>query len=276
MRPLVRKLLLGASFGIFADMRASIRKTLTLAVIGLGFLTVAKVTLSRHGAKQSALPPFNQYQNLAVRKMAFVDYLLPIANRINQHILHTRSKIIRLFNQTTPLRTTEKTWLTRIAHQYGLKTFALDAWQDRVALLNRVDVVPNSLLLAQAANESAWGTSRFAQQGNNLFGQWCFKKGCGIVPRQRPQGANYEVKVFNSPQASVNAYIHNLNTNHHYRYFRQLRLAERNQYQSLNGASLAEGLGRYSQLGTRYITMLQTIISHNRLAQYDRKLPSSR
>ncbi len=131
-------------------------------------------------------------------------------------------------------------------------------------LAKRVDVVPVELALAQAANESAWGTSRFARQGNNFFGQWCYTSGCGIVPTRRNAGATHEVKAFDSPGASVRAYIHNLNTAKAYQPLRGIRLHLRRNKQPLDAMIMASGLSGYSERGAAYVKNIRTIIRRNR------------
>jgi len=133
----------------------------------------------------------------------------------------------------------------------------------------KIDKIPVSLALAQAANESAWGTSRFARDGHNYFGQWCYTPGCGLVPKQRAQSATHEVKRFSHPFASVKSYLHNLNTHAAYRNFRQMRAQQRAQKQSLDSIRLAQGLKQYSQRGLAYVEELQAMIRYNQLTQFD-------
>ena len=152
-----------------------------------------------------------------------------------------------------------------LANTYNIKHWNINQPHDWNMLLNRIDIVPTSMLLAQAANESAWGTSRFAQQGNNLFGQWCFSPGCGIVPKQRAAGRIYEVQKFPSVLASVQAYILNLNTNTHYQAFRQARAQLRTQGKPISGYALADGLRHYSQRGKAYVSDIRYIIVANQL-----------
>jgi Bax protein len=142
-------------------------------------------------------------------------------------------------------------------------------------LLWRVDVIPPSLVLAQAASESAWGTSRFAQDGNNFFGQWCFKRGCGFVPASRRPTANHEVKSFASIEDAVHAYFMNLNTYPSYQYLRVIRQQLRNKEQPIDGISLSEGLGSYSERGDAYIKELRTMIYKNDLLTRDHNITPS-
>jgi Bax protein len=133
-------------------------------------------------------------------------------------------------------------------------------------------VVPPSLALSQAANESAWGTSRFARSGHNYFGQWCFTTGCGVVPRHRTAGKQHEVAVFASPAAAVASYLHNLNSHPAYQRLREIRLQQRQQHQVVSGLALAAGLEKYSERGEDYIRELRAMIRHNRLSQYDQQV----
>jgi Bax protein len=137
-------------------------------------------------------------------------------------------------------------------------------------LMERVDVIPTSLVLAQAANESAWGMSRFAREANNMFGQWCFDSGCGLVPARRGVNATHEVKAFASIEESVNAYFLNLNTNSSYQEMREMRAQMRAQGRPLDSMVLARGLTRYSQRGMAYVSELQDIIRVNRLGALDK------
>jgi Bax protein len=138
-------------------------------------------------------------------------------------------------------------------------------------LLLKVDVIPASIVLAQAANESAWGTSRFALEGNNVFGQWCFVEGCGIVPNRRVEGATHEVKSFDTIEDAIESYFLNINSHRLYIGFRQERARLRQLGQSLDPFLLVQELGRYSQRGENYIDEVQTMIRQNDLRQRDRR-----
>ena len=154
--------------------------------------------------------------------------------------------------------------MVRLAKQYRIKLKVTDqGFFSR--LLSRVDSLPESLVLAQAANESAWGTSRFARQGNNLFGQWCFKPGCGLVPQARDDEAFHEVAKFSSVQGSINAYFANLNSHPAYEPVREIRGCLRQQQARVTGVALAEGLEQYSSRGYAYIDELQAMIRFNQL-----------
>ncbi|SMF60987.1 Uncharacterized FlgJ-related protein [Alteromonadaceae bacterium Bs31] len=121
------------------------------------------------------------------------------------------------------------------------------------------------MALAQAANESSWGRSRFAIEGHNYFGQWCFKSACGFVPKHRPSEAKHEVRRFSSTRQSVAAYLFNINSHEAYKNLRQLRADLRSSKQPLSGIALAQGLGKYSERGDEYITELREMIRVNGL-----------
>jgi Bax protein len=159
--------------------------------------------------------------------------------------------------------------MLQLSHYYEVPTDDLNDRAFQQLLLRRVDVIPPSLVLAQAANESAWGTSRFAQEGYNLFGQWCYQAGCGLVPDNRRPGDNHEVKSFASVEAAVDAYFQNLNTFPSYQYLRRIRQDLRLNELPIDGISLSEGLRSYSERGDEYIEELRRMIWYNDLLERD-------
>jgi Bax protein len=130
-------------------------------------------------------------------------------------------------------------------------------------LLLHLDQIPTSMVLAQAAIESAWGTSRFVQIGNNFFGQWCFKKGCGMIPAARSEDAKHEVKNFDSPEESIATYFGNINKHAAYKELRELRAQARKEGKPLSGLELVAGLENYSQRGEDYVEELRSVIRSN-------------
>ena len=219
----------------------------------------------------SAIPDFSRFTSVHEKKRAFFAFLLPMVERENQRLALSRQRLLSVQQllQTQSLSESDNKWLVVMAKKYRLNVEQYSQQQLLVQLLNRVDVIPPSLALSQSANESAWGTSRFALQANNLFGQWCFRKGCGVIPKQRPKGATYEVASFPTPEDSVVSYIHNLNTNSAYSYLRELRASLRKNQLVLSGDVLAEGLMSYSARGEAYIDELRQMIRVNGLARYD-------
>lgn len=239
--------------------------------------------------KHPALPDFATIVDVKAKKAAFFAYLQPIIQTENERVFALRQKIQRM-QAKKRLSENEITYLAQLAQQYKVpitltstptKTPATlssttaepttHQWGTSHfdALLTHIDIVPASMGLAQAANESAWGSSRFAKEANNLFGQWCFKKGCGVVPKARDQGKSHEVAKFASVQASVGAYIHNINSSHAYDTLRQLRKKLRQDKQPIAGITLVNGLKRYSERGEEYIKEIRAMIRLNKLTPYD-------
>jgi Bax protein len=208
------------------------------------------------------------------KKLTFFESIYPLIERENISILRTRDKIISVKKKlitNKALLASEKTWLTVLAKKYRL----LKNKDDMTALVNRllvnVDIIPPSLALAQSANESAWGTSRFARVANNYFGQWCFSKGCGIIPAQRSASSRHEVKSFNSAQESVRGYIKNINSLKSYATLRKIRHQSRIKSVQPDGHTLAKGLLKYSSRGNKYVNEIQKMIKQNNLITYDER-----
>lgn len=217
----------------------------------------------RHATKE--VPNFGNINHVLERKVAFFSYLLPAIQVENQHILDQREALIRLREkvlQGKALTNKETKWLDDLSEYYRVDTN--DRTRRFNMLLHRVDIVPETLVLIQAANESGWGTSRFAQSALNFFGEWCWTEGCGIVPDQRPSGENYEVRLFNSMEASVKSYIRNLNTHAAYQELRSIRYGLRTNKQPITAVPLTVGLMSYSTRGEDYIHELQQMIRVNR------------
>lgn len=219
------------------------------------------------------LPDFEAVEDTGSRKEAFFAFLYAYIEEENERVRETRSRLLPLaeiVRAGEPLSTVEQAELDSIIAEYRLEASDLSGRALIRELLRRVDIVPMSLVMAQAANESAWGTSRFAREGNNIFGQWCFNEGCGLVPERRRSDASHEVRSFGSVQGSVRAYLRNLNTHDSYAEMRDMRADMRAQGRPLDSMILARGLTRYSQRGMAYVHELQDIIRVNRLHAFDR------
>lgn len=197
------------------------------------------------------------------RKEAFFNYFLPYIESANGEALRDRADALRLqqhFHRYGELNGSRLARLNDLRERYALEPVAVASDWAFDTLLARADTVPASLALSQAAIESAWGTSRFAQEGNNLFGMWCYKPGCGIVPRKRPAGRTYEVAAYQSPEESFRAYLRNLNTNASYEDLREIRFAHRSNGIEPSGYELAAGLVRYSQERWVYVEKVRSVI----------------
>ncbi|RBW48292.1 glucosaminidase domain-containing protein [Marinobacter sp. F3R11] len=223
------------------------------------------------------LPDFSDYQDATEKKVAFFSFLYPRIVLANSRILIERDYLDSLTRKDS-LSAKEYAWLAAQAKR--LRVEEEPGSPEQLFLLRkRLDIIPPSLILAQAANESAWGTSRFARHGNNLFGQWCFSKGCGLVPQSRVDGASHEVASFASPYHSVRAYIQNLNRHASYQGLRDTRLDDREAGTPLSGLALARGLISYSERGEEYVNEIRSMIRYNNLEFYDiefRKILSDR
>lgn len=209
----------------------------------------------------------NRIAETDTRKRVFFKILLPLILLVNDEILTEREQLLAIQQQlenAESLSPEQQTILETLAARYQVDLKAEEASQVVELLLRRANIIPVELALAQAANESAWGTSRFTLVANNLFGQWTFIPGQGIVPEGRPEGETYEVRKFPTLYDSVRSYANNLNSHEAYRPFRNLR-AQQNPEGGLNGLVLAEGLLSYSIRGEDYVREIQSMIRHNNL-----------
>ncbi len=219
-------------------------------------------------------PDFASISDIEAKKQQFFDFLQDYVRYENSLISDQRLRLLNyagIVETGVPLTGRERDWALDLAITYDVDTEAATDQAIVSELLLKVDVIPASLVLAQAANESAWGTSRFALEGNNIFGQWCFEEGCGIIPNRRVAGATHEVKSFDTIEAAIEGYFLNINSHHLYAGFRGERARLRQLDQRLDPILLAQGLDRYSQRGENYIDEVQTLIQQNDLRQRDRR-----
>ena len=217
------------------------------------------------------LPDFAAISDVKSKKRKFFNFLLPMIRESNSTILDQRTLLLEirgLLENDAELTESIIGFIGRLSSRYQVEPNN-DLLIQLSELLVKVDVVPESLVMAQAANESGWGTSRFAQQANNLFGVWCFTPGCGITPLSRSEGLTHEVARYDSVNESINAYIHTLNTNPAYVYLRQIRAESRAEANILNGLALAEGLTKYSERGSDYVKEIQQLIRVNKLQEFN-------
>ncbi len=210
------------------------------------------------------VPDFRQYEAGIERKAQFFDFMRPLIREENARVLEDRRRLRELAAEDD-LGWLDRRWLRGLAGEYRLDPEDFDEESLIDALMRRVDAVPMSLALAQAAKESGWGTSRFARRGYNFFGEWCYEEGCGLVPLARAAGRSHEVRAFDSPRDSVANYIRNINTNRSYRELREARASLRAQDRPLSGLVLAEQLQRYSERGQAYVEEIKGLIRYNKL-----------
>ena len=208
-------------------------------------------------------------ENTKKRKEFFIQIVLPLILQENNNIRLDRKRLFSIINKSNNTNL-EKKWLGKKYKQYGVPL------KDLSTLKIRMDEVPVSLALAQAAKETGWGTSRFAQEGNALFGQWTWS-GEGLKPKESDENEGHKVMKFNVLQASVRAYQRNLNTHQTYKNFRLARAQLRDAGKPLDSIILAEYLNKYAETGKEYVKVLQKIIKQNDLKDFDnaKLLPSS-
>lgn len=222
----------------------------------------------RRGPGTEPLPAFDEIEQVAERKQEFFDYLTPVIRAENERIRQQRDTLMGIaeaYDQGQSPGWRDRRFLADLIEYYRLDADDMTTRQVLDALLLRVDVIPRSLVLVQAAKESGWGSSRFARRANNLFGQWCYDPGCGLVPQNRLPGRTHEVRSFDTVRDAVASYIRNLNTHPSYEDLRDVRAGLRAQDAPLSGVRLAEGLQRYSERGEVYVREVQAMIRQNRL-----------
>jgi Bax protein len=216
--------------------------------------------------KVKKMPDFTEFSSVTVKKRAFFAYLLPEIERQNEITLTLRKAIYAMQSQVTAeqaLTPFAQSLLTTLRKNYRVEK-SFDDKQALAVLSQRVDMIPPELVLVQAANESGWGTSRFARKGYNFFGLWCFTKGCGFVPRQRDEGADHEVARFSSLSNAVKTYIRNLNRHYAYQELREIRSQLRQQNKPVTARALVQGLQNYSERGQDYIDELVAMMRVNK------------
>ena len=208
----------------------------------------------------------------ATTKVAFLERLQPLVERENQRLLDLRHELLAVLDAVEQGRNVSQKQarrLSSLAEKYRVEGDPIGDAEARAELLRKVDQVPISLALAQAANESAWGQSRFAKEGNNLFGIWTYDADNGIVPLNRAPGKKHLVRKFDSIAESVRYYLFTLNSHPAYATLRKIRADMRQRGEPLDGIAMADGLTRYSAKGKEYVRIIQDMIRRFDLATYE-------
>ena len=206
---------------------------------------------------------FNLISSTEDKKSLFIKSLLPLIIKENNKITYINRNIKKIQNSKFEyISKSDALWLKRQYMNYKVESHNIND------LLIKVDVIPVSIALAQAAIESGWGTSRFVIEGNALFGQWSWFKGSGIVPEKRDTEKTYEIKSFDNLGDSVASYMKNLNSNINYEEFRMARNSFRINKSSINSIELIEFLSNYAE-NTEYSKILKKIIIKNNLKDFD-------
>jgi Bax protein len=196
------------------------------------------------------------------KREMFIKIILPLILAENEKIKDDRKKLFQILGKNFNT-SGEKVWLKRRFKEYKIDD------KDLSKLKMRMDIVPVSIALAQAANESGWGTSRFALEGNALFGQWTWSKK-GISPKNKDPNQTHKVLQFQVLKASVRAYKNNLNTHDAYKEFREERARIRENSEDINGLKLTKYLKNYASIGEKYVRILEDIIKKNSLTDFDK------
>ena len=210
----------------------------------------------------SLLPnEIKKIENTKKRKNLFIQIVLPLILEENNRIRVDRKKLFSILNKNINSNV-EKRWINKKFKQYGVVN------KDLSTLKIRMDMVPVSLAIAQSAKETGWGTSRFALEGNALFGQWTWE-GEGIKPSGADTNSTHKVMKFKVLKASVRAYIRNLNTHRSYKSFRRERAEQRDNFEKFNSLELTNHLDKYAETGKEYVKILKQIIKQNSLTDFD-------
>lgn len=213
------------------------------------------------------LPDFSAYDDVGAMKRAFYAHLAPAIAAENERVLGQRARLLAIIDEIERGDTPgwlDRRWLRKLAAEYAVEWDAADPAPALELLQRRVDMVPPALAMVQAAKESGWGRSRFAIEGNNLFGQWCYTKGCGLVPSNRRAGARHEVAAFDTVREAVSSYVHNLNTHDAYQTLRRLREQQRAGGEIPRAEVLLGGLTQYSQRREAYVEEIRSMLRANR------------
>ena len=196
------------------------------------------------------------------KRELFIKIILPLILDENNKIIEDRKKLFKILSKNFNT-VGERVWLKRRFKEYKIED------QDLTELKMRMDIIPVSIAIAQAANESGWGTSRFALEGNALFGQWTWSKK-GISPKDSDPNSTHKILQFQILKASVKAYKNNLNTHNAYKEFREVRAQLRQQGKHIIGLDLVQYIKNYAAIGEKYVEILQGIITKNSLTDFDK------
>ena len=202
----------------------------------------------------------DEIKSVTKKKETFLQILLPLVVAENESIIKDRKYLLNILKKNKNKKNT--TWIKKKYKEYKVSKKNISE------LIEKMDIIPTSIALAQAAKESGWGTSRFALEGNAMFGQWTWSE-AGIEPLEKVDGQKHKILKFPILRASVKAYIINLNTHSGYKSFRKKRLELRNANKNLSGLDLIHELDNYAQNGKEYTKILEKIIKQNDLDEFE-------
>ena len=220
-------------------------------------------SLSINATELKSIPSwYYKIKNIQKQKEKFFEILRPLVKEENIKIKKEREFVENFFDEyyKTPITDAKKLQkIVKIAKKYRIKNIF-----NKKEYLIKIDTIPQSLVLAQAALESGWGKSRFAKEANNLFGEWTFGKN-GLIPQNREEGKNHKIRIFKSINDSIASYMLNLNRHRAYKEFRIARYKAKIGGKPFNGLKAAMTMQRYSQIGKKYNRLVSSIIRKNRL-----------
>lgn len=212
------------------------------------------------------LPDFAAIRSVTEKKAAFFDFLTPYVDAENKRLLDLNRWLVAVKKQFTEqylLAPEDEKTLQQLYYSYRIDYQAMSTEKAISALIKCIDALPKTLVLMQAANESAWGSSRFARLGLNFFGEWCYVKDCGVIPNSRKGGLTHEVKAFETVEQGVRSYFKNINSNVAYALLRDIRAQFRANNLPLQADVLATGLIQYSSRGDHYVNEISQMIRYN-------------
>lgn len=214
----------------------------------------------------------NEYYSIKNTKKAkayFSEYIYKLTKKENIRILEERNFVKNLLKSSdikTNISKSELRKLTELNKRYRVKEL-----YDLKSYMLRIDVIPPSMSIAQAAVESAWGNSRFTKKANNIFGHWTYNSKNGIIPQRRAAGSKHFIRVFASIQDSLRAYMLNLNRHTAYKSFQEKRYKLRIKNKNPMGIELSQTMIKYSGIGKKYLVILKSVIKKNKLQNYDKR-----
>lgn len=231
----------------------------------LFFLLFSFVSLYSKGMP----PEFYKLRDSKKQKEFFLNHLFKLVVLENNKILSERNLVKSILNSNIlniNFNSADFTELIKIKNKYKIKNIF-----SPLEYIKKIDIVPPSMALAQAAVESGWGKSRFIKEANNIFGHWTYDPSNGMLPENRDEGATHFIRVFKSLDDSISAYMLNLNRNLAYKEFREIRYNLRQSNQKIDGLILSQTMINYSGIAHEYLSMLKTVINQNNLLDYDTK-----
>jgi len=244
------------------------RKLISFIVFCTTLILLSVVDYQPKIIEEAPLPNFARFYDIKLRKRLFIEFMRLLIKGENDFVMQQRIQFLKLYKKRTgrkALTAYDMRVFERFAELYFVNLSEYDQDESWEILKRRIDVIPTELALAQSANESAWGRSRFAIEGNAMFGQWSFSKTkVGMIPSARDLDSTHTVARFPSVRAAVKSYIKNLNTHRAYLAFRVLRSKARAGGSELDGHSLAPGLINYSERREVYVREIQSIMKTNK------------